>query len=98
MILHSQKETCVLYQRSRTLYKKYRLTLVEVTQIELRQDGKCAICHEEFNEKPFHVDHCHESGKVRGLLCHTCNVGLGSFHDNKTKLLEAINYLELFGG
>lgn len=56
------------------------------------QSGRCAICHDQFEKRP-HVDHCHTTGTVRGLLCHLCNVGLGAFRDNTKRLQSAIDYL-----
>jgi hypothetical protein len=44
------------------------------------------------------VDHCHTTGKVRGLLCSTCNTALGSFQDNPAYLKAAIHYLESHDG
>lgn len=66
------------------------------------QDGKCAICRKDIQRttargqgpNDAHVDHCHTSGKVRGLLCSPCNRGLGLFADSTTALREAANYLE----
>jgi hypothetical protein len=55
------------------------------------QNGLCAICGAEPDELV--VDHCHASGNVRGLLCHSCNLGLGKFFDNTSYLSNAINYL-----
>jgi len=57
------------------------------------QDNKCAICKEPFKSSP-HVDHCHRTGKVRGLLCPGCNHGLGRFKDSITALLNAVSYLK----
>ncbi len=57
------------------------------------QHGKCAICNK--TKKLLHVDHCHETGKVRGLLCYNCNNGLGRFKDNIEFLKTAINYLTI---
>ena len=59
------------------------------------QAGLCKICENEieFIHKNTHVDHCHTTGKVRGLLCHHCNLGLGHFKDNIKSLSSAINYL-----
>lgn len=50
----------------------------------------CDLCGEV---GPLHVDHCHKTGAVRGVLCHLCNTGLGSFRDSPTLLARAINYL-----
>lgn len=60
------------------------------------QDGRCAIC--ETREpgaglRRFHIDHCHNSKEVRGLLCDLCNRGLGHFKDDPQLLTKAINYL-----
>lgn len=54
-------------------------------------DGKCELCEVEI-EKP-HLDHCHETGKIRGWLCRNCNVGLGMFKDDTEILQKAIKYL-----
>lgn len=67
-----------------------------------KQNNKCAICgqHEKVflsktNEiKPLSIDHCHVSGKNRGLLCSKCNIGLGNFQDNINFLVKAIEYLK----
>lgn len=60
------------------------------------QDGKCAICGTTDpgpRIKRFHVDHCHATGQVRGLLCHSCNIGLGAFRDKPNLLILASKYL-----
>lgn len=59
------------------------------------QDNKCAICKlEHSNLKKLHVDHCHKTGKVRGLLCNNCNNGLGKLGDSVENLELAIQYLK----
>ena len=61
-----------------------------------KQNNCCAICGKSQNNenRRFAIDHCHKTGKIRGLLCYTCNNGLGSFKDNVIFLLNAINYLK----
>ena len=59
------------------------------------QGGGCAICGITVDptHKQLSVDHCHNSGKVRGLLCTLCNTALGSFKDDPELLQKAINYV-----
>jgi len=59
-----------------------------------QQEFSCAICGEKHTEgKKLQVDHCHSTGKIRGLLCHRCNKGLGFFRDSADSLNRAIDYL-----
>jgi hypothetical protein len=53
----------------------------------------CQICSKT-DRRALNVDHCHTTGKVRGLLCDNCNKGLGLFRDDKDLLTSAINYLK----
>lgn len=62
----------------------------------LPDDSKCAICHISLTRKNFASDHCHQSGRSRALLCRHCNVGLGMFKDNPTRLRAAARYVEAF--
>ena len=57
------------------------------------QRGLCAICERPMKRHP-HMDHCHVTGIIRGLLCYTCNVGLGSFGDDPERLRAAARYIE----
>jgi hypothetical protein len=57
----------------------------------LAQAGLCAVCGEQ---PAAHVDHCHQKGHVRGILCFNCNGGLGQFRDRVDILQKAIDYLE----
>lgn len=83
------------YTRRVHLKHHYGLTLEAYDQIVGDQNGVCAICQ---NECPtggnLSVDHCHETGEVRGLLCRTCNLGLGEFKDSAKNLQRAIAYLQ----
>lgn len=75
----------------------YGITLDEYADKLKAQNNCCAICgtqHLETNQVTrLHIDHCHKSKKIRGLLCTNCNKGLGHFHDNIEILKQAINYL-----
>lgn len=76
------------------LRRKYGLTGEQYDQMLAGQGGRCALCGDESNGRTWHVDHCHDSGKVRGLLCDLCNRGLGHFRDNAGVLRRAVAYLE----
>ena len=85
-----------IYSRKRNLKQKYNLTLEEYQAIYQSQYGKCAICKIEFlslNKMPS-VDHDHTTGKIRGLLCHLCNSGIGLLGDNYKRCLDAAMYLK----
>jgi hypothetical protein len=78
------------------LKKSYGLTIEQYHEMLEAQAGVCAICLGA--DKAFAhlaVDHCHQSGKVRGLLCNTCNRALGSFQDDPERLKRALLYLAL---
>ena len=73
---------------------KYGVTKEYLIELYQKQEGKCAICEKEpSTQRGLHVDHCHDSGKVKGLLCHGCNTALGSFKDNPNLLTKAIKYI-----
>lgn len=76
--------------------KKYGLTSAAFDELLASQGGLCAICRTSNpgGKGQFHVDHCHESGRVRGLLCHACNLALGQMKDDPSRLREAALYLE----
>lgn len=77
-------------------YKKYGLTLEEVVSMHEQRNNKCDICGEitDFRYDKLCIDHCHNTGKIRGLLCFSCNIMIGNAKDNKTILQNAIHYLE----
>jgi hypothetical protein len=74
---------------------QYGITLAKYLEILEAQNGRCILCDTDTpgGRGSFHVDHCHNSGKIRGLLCHHCNVGLGHFKDQESLLLKAALYL-----
>jgi tRNA U54 and U55 pseudouridine synthase Pus10 len=77
------------------LKNTYGITMEDKIKMRDYQNNKCYICENIFdNDKSAFVDHCHLTKKVRGLLCHHCNSGLGYFKDNVNYLKKAIQYLE----
>jgi len=77
------------------LRRKYGISHNDYLELLKAQNGRCAICSTDVpgGKGAFHVDHCHSSKQVRGLLCHLCNVGLGHFKDQESLLLKAALYL-----
>jgi len=81
---------------------EYGLTLEDYNKMMIIQNNKCGICGREEEvlyiktQKPksLSVDHCHQSGKARGLLCSKCNTGIGMFKENVENMENAIKYLE----
>lgn len=88
------------YHREMHLKRKYNLSVEEYNAMIEAQNNQCAICNYEFGQRKgdIHVDHCHTSGQVRGLLCDKCNRGLGYFNDNTEALINASNYIKYFLG
>ena len=74
------------------LKSRYGITFAERMALEKSQKGRCAICG--VIQKNFHLDHNHETGKIRGLLCIKCNLALGAI-ENKWLLAAALAYLSL---
>lgn len=72
--------------------RRYGLSITQHSTLLKAQDGRCAICLEAC--KSLHIDHDHATMLVRGLLCSSCNTGLGRFKDNVKLLLAAKAYLE----
>src|SRR6267142_1795993 len=75
--------------------RRCRAARLEKIRKELIQENSCAICGVSFSRTP-HVDHCHVTGKIRGLLCSKCNRGLGFFQDSVQTLESAVRYLKKF--
>lgn len=72
----------------------YGITFEDYVQLFVNQGGRCAIClTPDPGRRRFHVDHCHKTNVVRGLLCSNCNTGLGKFKEDTTLLDRAVAYL-----
>jgi hypothetical protein len=84
--------------REQHLRSNYNMTFECYNKMFKNQKGKCAICKTSDSSAGrgdrFYIDHCHETGKVRGLLCHYCNASLGGFRDDIKILKTAIRYLK----
>ena len=89
-----------LQQQKKDYYKAKRLDKYGILQADFdnaleSQKDSCAICNVEFSDvSRIFVDHCHTTGKVRGLVCFHCNTGLGHFKDSAELLQKAKEYLE----
>ena len=77
--------------REQDLRQLYGLSAEDFAAILASQGHACAICEQP---NPDCVDHCHATGRVRGILCRACNTGMGQFRDDVAVLLEAAKYLE----
>ena len=89
---HKNKSTA----RNRQLKEKFGISIEEYDELLKKQNNKCAIC-ESISCKSgnrFAVDHDHNTGRVRGLLCLACNTSLGQFNDSQELLYKAISYLQ----
>ena len=82
--------------RERRLWNKYKITSFQYNELLEKQGGKCAICPNRDGHKKLGlvVDHDHQTGNIRGLLCDKCNTSLGNFHDDVSLIRSAAKYLE----
>ena len=77
---------------------KYSLSLEQYNALLKKQKGVCAVCHNppimKMGVMRLAVDHDHQTNEVRGLLCHTCNAGIGNLKDSISLLRAAVKYLQ----
>lgn len=88
------KECCIKRSATHGRLDKTGWTDAEYVLAFIEQEGKCAICKKEQEEKSLAADHCHRTGKKRGLLCDSCNLLLGKAGDDPEVLRNAALYLE----
>ncbi len=102
-----QKQTSPAYKKTRdgwSRLKRFGLTPEDFAALFASQNGVCAICGRPESKLDFRsgvvqslsVDHCHQTGLTRGLLCNTCNRGIGYFQDSPERLQAAIRYLHRY--
>lgn len=84
------------YNQSVYRYSRHGITKEKFEKLLEDQNHKCLICNTLVDEKS-HIDHCHKSGKIRGILCGRCNKGLGQFGDDIQLMKNAIKYLQIYG-
>ena len=83
-------------ERERKFKQKYNLSLDEYNAMLKNQDNKCLICGNELKDKQkIHIDHCHKTGKVRGILCARCNTRLELVENHPEIIQSMFTYLEL---
>jgi hypothetical protein len=101
---HSLSKEQRRVQNKKGNVRKFGISYEEYHAMLERQDNKCSICNKEETEtnvvynhtKYLAIDHCHETGKIRGLLCSKCNKGIGMFKEDISILKSAISYLEKY--
>ena len=81
-------------KREQMLFYTYGLTTEMYEELLKKQNNGCAICGKPPKKKPLSVDHCHKTGKVRGLLCQKHNVAIGLFNDDPALFDVAKQYLK----
>lgn len=88
--------------RDSHLRVKFNITQNDYDKILKTQNNVCAICKENGKDKKskdgktirfFHIDHCHKTNKIRGILCQSCNIGIGKLRDSVKVLESAISYI-----
>jgi hypothetical protein len=85
--------------RNSALKRMYGITIEQFEEMKESQGGVCANpeCDAKLEGRYAHVDHCHETGEIRGILCHYCNLALGNVGDNIHKLEGLVKYLNKNG-
>ena len=89
---NNRRKSCS--QKCRKLMNRANKYKLEPGALRYLLQSPCFICGDEIEDsKKRHIDHCHESGEPRGILCHNCNIGLGMFHDDPIRLEKASKYI-----
>ncbi len=93
------KEEVRRRDRARQRRRAYAISDEFYEDMKARQNNCCDICgkHASENKQALAIDHCHDTGKIRGLLCSTCNLALGYLNDNINLFANAIKYLNKEG-
>jgi hypothetical protein len=81
------------WKREQNFKSRYNITIEEYEQMLIFQDRKCAVCNDTLLPKKTVVDHCHDSGDVRGLLCYHCNNAIGFIKEDVSAALRLVDYI-----
>ena len=101
--LNKHRPSCKECFSTQVAHNKYNITQETLDKLYVEADNKCQICgdtqcagvdHKSSKYRPLVIDHNHETGKVRGILCNWCNSALGHFKDDPARLYKAIEYLK----
>ena len=88
---------CRTYLYEWRLKNRFGLTGRDYEEMLKQQNGTCAICHHPPKKKRLDVDHNHQTGEIRGLLCFSCNYGLGFFERRQVRFRDILAYVEKAG-
>ncbi len=94
------KERFKTYRRNNSLTQRYGISITVYENMVKEQKNRCKICNNAPDpngarqNRNLSIDHCHKTGKVRGLLCHLCNRGIGLFREKEEIMENAIRYLK----
>ena len=95
--LRSECRTCRSNaDRSYLLRRRFGFSVEDYDTMLAAQGGKCALCSAQVpggRWTRFHVDHCHDTGRVRGLLCNSCNSALGALGDTEESIAKVLAYV-----
>lgn len=91
----ANKERVLKDTRRNKLKRKYGITPEGYEIMFKKQKGVCAVCSKpQAGTSSLRVDHCHDTGLIRGLLCHKCNAGIGMLGDRSPNVVKAAAYLK----
>ena len=98
-IYHKHKDKIKINSRKNHLLRKFKMSIDEYNTKLIQQNNRCKICEKSSTDEinNFAVDHCHSTGVVRGLLCRSCNTGIGKLKDSIELLKKAQLYIEKKG-
>jgi hypothetical protein len=91
----ANKEKAIRYNTKSKLKNRYGMTMDEYDAMVVAQNNLCAICNQPQSRRNLAVDHCHQTNRVRGLLCDKCNLALGMINDNLNIVESIKRYLIL---